>query len=171
MLWLASRTITLDWRDVLNIVLAIVAILQYLRRRKIKEASDEALQRQARQTAAHGFAEMAREAYDLEIWIQKDAADLSIDLTKRLIVSLATGIGSWSTILDPQESDNADAARSEIMAVEKALPGAQGALTPERKEELRNRCVTASTLLAEIAGRLKRPDEVGVERKVRANNP
>jgi hypothetical protein len=142
--------------------LAVLAASQYIRARRISDATKEVLRRQAEQTAAHGFAGMAREAYDLETWIGKEDWERSRDLAKRLVVSLAEGLGSWSMILGPSNKDNADASRNEIMFVERSIPG-QGGNDPlgvELKEDLTNRCITAAMLLAEIAGRLKTPTEL-----------
>jgi hypothetical protein len=154
-------TLTLHWQDVLNIILGVVAVLEFLKRRETSRECRAVLHRQASQTAAHGFAEMAREAYDLETWLQKNDWERSLELAKRLVVSLAEGLGSWSIVLAPSDKDNADASRNEIMFVERSIPNQAGdPLGAELKEDMRNRCITAAMLLAEIAGKLKTPAEL-----------
>jgi hypothetical protein len=155
-------SITLGWQDVLNVGLAAVAVWQAIRARRTSQICQQVLRRQAGQTAAHGFAEMAREAYDLETSLRRGDWERSLDLAKQLIVSLAEGLGAWSVILEPSDKDNAEASRNEIMSVERSIPG-QGddhQITEELREDMRNRCITATMLLAEIAGRLKTPAEL-----------
>jgi hypothetical protein len=154
-------SITLGWRDILNLVLAAVAIIQFIRNRRTKQSCNEVIQRQAIQTAAHGFAEMARTAYDLETWIGKGEWDKSLDLAKRMMVSLAEGYGAWSVILETADVDIFAAARTEIASVEKSVSLAkQNAPTPQQTEEMKQQCINAATYLAETAGRLKRPGEL-----------
>jgi hypothetical protein len=154
-------SITLGWRDILNIALAALAVYQFWRNRRTKEACRDVLERQATQTAAHGFAEMSRTAAELETWISKDEWDRSLELAKRMIVSLAEGAGAWSIILDDADQDNFDAARSEISSVEKFVSVAiHTSPPPAQKEDIKQRCMNASVYLAEIAGKLKKPSEL-----------
>jgi hypothetical protein len=154
-------SITLRWGDILNIALGLLAIIQFVRNRRTKEVCKDILKRQAIQTAAHGFAEMARTAYDLETWISKGDWERSLDLAKRMMVSLAEGSGAWRVILEVTDGDTLDAARSEIGSVEKFVSvAAQNAPSGAQSEEMKQRCINAAIYLAEIAGRLKRPTEL-----------
>jgi hypothetical protein len=154
-------SITLGWRDILNIVLAALAVIQFVRNRRTKQDSREVLQRQAVQTAAHGFAEMSKIASELETWVGRDEWERSLELAKRLMVSLAEASGAWSATLETNDVDNFDAARSEIRSVEKSVSlAAQGAPSPEKREEMKQQCMNAAIYMAAIAGRLKRPGEL-----------
>lgn len=154
-------SITLGWRDILNIVLAAVTIIQFLRNRRTKQTSREVLQRQAVQTAAHGFAEMSQIASELETWVGKAEWERSLELAKRLMISLAEASGAWSATLETSDRDNFDAARSEIHSVEKAVSLAiQNAPVPEQKEAMKQQCMNSAIYMAAIAGRLKRPVEL-----------
>ena len=156
-------SITLGWRDVLNIALGALAIYQFVRNRSTDRACKETVKRLAVQTAAHGLAEMARTAYDLETWIGKAEWDKSLDLAKRMMVSLAEGFGAWSFILETDDRDIFAAARSEIASVEKSVSSsAQNAPTPEQSEAMKQQCINAAMYLAQIAGTLKRPDELKI---------
>jgi hypothetical protein len=154
-------SITLHWQDILNILLAALAVFQFFRNRKTKEVCNEVLKRQAVQTAAHGFAEMARTAYDLETWVGKSEWERSLELAKTMMVSLAEGSGAWSGILETADVDIFAAARTEITSVEKSvLLAMQNAPTPQQTEQMKLQCINAATYLAEIAGRLKKPSEL-----------
>jgi hypothetical protein len=154
-------SVTLHWGDILNITLALLAIVQFIRNRRTKESCRDILQRQAIQTAAHGFAEMARTAYDLETWIGKADWERSLELAKRIMVALAEGSGAWRVILEPTDGDTLDAARSEISSVERFVSLAtQNAPNAAQTEEMKQRCINAALYLAEIAGRLKKPTEL-----------
>jgi hypothetical protein len=154
-------SVTLGWRDILNVVLAAIAIIQFVRNRKVKEASREVLQRQAVQTAAHGFAEMSKIASELETWVGKAEWERSLELAKRLMVSLAEASGAWSATLEANDADSFDAARSEIRSVEKAVSLAiQNAPAPEQIEAMKQQCMNSAIYMAAIAGRLKRPVEL-----------
>ena len=156
-----SWSVTLGWRDILNIALALLAIGQFFRNRGVKNSRTEVLQRVATQTAAHGFAEAARIAYDLETWIGKSEWDRSLEHAKRMMVSLAEISGAWSFILETADADIFSAARIEIASVEKSVSLAmQNAPTPQQVEEMKQQCINASMYLAQIAGRFKRPDEL-----------
>jgi hypothetical protein len=158
-------SITLGWRDILNLVLAAVAIAQFFLIRRTKRASNEVLQRQTVQTAAHGFAEMSTLASELETWVGKDEWERSLELAKRLMVSLAEASGAWSATLETTDVDNFDAARSEIRSVEKSVSSAvQDAPSPEKREEMKQQCMNSAIYMAAIAGRLKRPIELKAAR-------
>jgi len=154
-------SITLHWQDILNIVLGVLAIYQFFANRKTKEVCNEVLKRQAVQTAAHGFAEMARTAYDLETWVGKSEWERSLELAKTMMVSLAEGSGAWSGILETADEDIFAAARAEIASVEKSvLLAMQNAPGAQQTEQMKLQCINAATYLAEIAGRLKKPIEL-----------
>jgi hypothetical protein len=159
-------SITLGWRDILNLALGALAIYQFFRNRRTETTCNDVIKRQATQSAAHGFAEMARTAYDLETWIGKNEWDRSLELAKRMMVSLAEISGAWSVILETSDADIFGAARSEISSVEKSVSLAmQNAPTPQQTEEMRQQCINAATYLAQTAGRLKRPDEIRAPEK------
>jgi hypothetical protein len=157
----APWSITLGWRDILNLALGALAIYQFFRNRRTETTCNDVIKRQATQSAAHGFAEMARTAYDLETWIGKNEWDRSLELAKRMMVSLAEISGTWSVILETSDTDIFGAARTEIASVEKSISLAmQNAPTPQQSEEMRQQCINAAAYLAQTAGRLKRPDEI-----------
>jgi hypothetical protein len=158
---LGNWSITLKWGDVLNVVLAAVAILQFFRNRRTKQVCNEILKRESVKTAAHGFTEMSRMASDLETSVRKGEWESSHDLAKRLLILLAEASGAWSDTLEQTDVDNFDAARTEITVVEKSVSVAiRTAPTPEEIEEMKQRCVNSSAFMATIAGRLKAPPEL-----------
>jgi hypothetical protein len=154
-------SVTLGWRDVLNLALAALAVIQFLKNRRVKESCSVVIQRQSTQTAAHAFAEMARTASDVETWIGKSDWDRSLELAKRMMVSLAEGVGAWSSIIESADVDLFAAARAEIRSVEVAVSLArQNEPSLEQAQEMKQKCINAAAYLAEIAGRLKRPEEL-----------
>jgi hypothetical protein len=164
-----SWSVTLGWRDVLNVILAVVTIWQFARLRKTKQVCKEVLQRQNVQMAAHGFAEMSKIASELETWVGKSEWERSLELAKRLMVSLAEASGAWTSILETTDIDNFDAARSEVRSVESAVSLAeQNAPSAEKREEMKQQCVNTAIYLTTIAGRLKRPSELKEPPKGRA---
>jgi hypothetical protein len=154
-------SIRLDWRDILNIVLAAITVFQFFRNRRTKRVSLETLQVYAIQTAAHGFAEMSKLASDLETGVGKGEWARSLELAKRLTFSLAEASGLWSAILETSDVDSFDAARSEIRSVESSVSLAeQDVPNAAKREEIRQQCMNAAIYMAAIAGRLKRPSEL-----------
>ena len=154
-------SVTLGWRDILNIVLGLITVSQFFRIRRTNQVCTEVLRRHNVQTAAHGFAEMSKIASELETWVGKSEWERSLELAKRLMVSLAEASGAWTSILETKDVDNFDAARSEIRSVESAVSSAdQNPPPPEKREEMKLQCMNTAIYLTTIAGRLKRPSEL-----------
>jgi hypothetical protein len=154
-------SVKLGWGEILNITLAALAVIQFLRNLRTKQACKDVLLRHAVQTAAHAFAEMATLATELETWVGKAEWERSLELAKRLMISLAETSGAWTVILEPNDKDSLDAAASEIRSVEILVSSAQkNPPSVEQQEEMKQQCMNAAVYLTAIEGKLKRPNEL-----------
>jgi hypothetical protein len=154
--WFPDLSVTLNWRDGLTIAAFLLAVDSYRRLRHEKIAWQDSRDQLMRQVAAHVFTGLAREGLDLENGLSQRDWDRSRDRADRFRLSLAEASGSWIELFANLEREKIDTATVQLAGLQSTLHSCgQNPPNEEQTVDLRQRCATVYTLLAEIAGKLR----------------